>query len=211
MTQLLDIERFRTTPLKSDPYDYAIVPGFVRPNQVPSILKDFPRIDKGGSYPLTSLAYGSFFGQLCRELQGPEMAAAFSEKFQLDLTSHPTTLTVRGRCRPKDGKIHTDSKSKLITVLVYLNENWQAGGGRLRVLRSGSDINDYVAEVPPEIGTLLCFRNGPNAWHGHTSFDGVRRTMQLNWVTDSAAVRKSERRHGFSAFLKRMNPFAKAA
>lgn len=211
MAQLLDIERFRMTNLETSPFEYAIVPGFVRHEHVASITADFPGIDKGGSFPLLSLSFGDKFDQLCRELQSLELAAAFSEKFQIDLSSRPTTLTVRGRCRAKDGQIHTDSKSKLITVLVYLNEEWSADGGRLRILRQGNDMNDFVAEVPPEFGTLLCFRNGPIAWHGHTSFEGVRRSIQLNWVTDAAAVRKSERRHGFSALLKRLNPFSKAA
>ena len=127
--------------------------------------------------------------------------AAFSGKFGLDLAGRPATLTVRGRCRSKDGKVHTDSRSKLITALIYLNDDWSGGGGQLRLLRS-NNIEDVIAEVPPHAGTLICFRNRENAWHGHTSYEGPRRALQLNWVVDDAAARKSERRHGVSAFLK---------
>jgi len=28
--------------------------------------------------------------------------------------------------RMKDGKIHSDSKTKIVTVLLYLNEKWDA-------------------------------------------------------------------------------------
>ena len=75
-------------------------------------------------------------------------------------------------------------------------------GGRLRILRSKSDLNDYAAEVPPTAGTLLAFRRGEESWHGHETFVGPRRVIQLNWVTDMAVVRREQRRHRLSAWLK---------
>lgn len=208
---LLDIDAFRETPLETEPFEHLTVPGFVRADRIADILADYPVIEKGGSYPLTALDYGGVFEELCNELQGPALQRAFAEKFDMDLTDRPTTLTVRGRCRAKDGQIHTDSDSKLITVLVYLNQDWEADGGRLRLLRSADSLDDAFAEVPPESGSMVCFRNRENAWHGHGSFDGVRRVLQLNWVTDEAAVRQSERRHRRSAFWKKLNPFRRAA
>ena len=204
---LIDIEAFRAAPLKQDPFPYAMVPRFVRPRFMDSILTDYPDVTKGGSFPLAALEYGPMFARLCDDLRGEPLRVAFEEKFGMDLSRRPTTLTVRGRCRERDGQIHTDTKSKLITVLVYMNGPWEAEGGRLRLLRSADNLEDYVDEVPPDPGTLLCFLNGPRAWHGHAPFEGVRRALQLNWVTDEAAVRKSDRRHGMSAFLKRLNPF----
>jgi hypothetical protein len=208
---LLDIEAFRAAPQTTQPFEHAIVPAFVRPGRMAAILADFPTIAKGGSFPLATLDYGPVFAELAAELQGEAMKAAFAEKFEMDLDKRPTTLTVRGRCRAKDGQIHTDSDSKLITVLVYLNDTWDADGGRLRLLRSADSLDDVIAEVPPEAGSMVCFRNRDNAWHGHGSFDGVRRVLQLNWVTDQAAVRQSERRHRRSAFWKKLNPFSRAA
>ena len=105
------------------------------------------------------------------------MTAIMEEKFGLDLKDRPTTVTVRGQCRAADGQIHTDSKTKLVTVLIYMNGSWEQPGGRLRLLRSPDNLNDVVAEVPPERGTLLAFRNQPNAWHGHESFEGPRRAI----------------------------------
>jgi hypothetical protein len=207
---LLNINAFRSAALNSQPFDYLMVPNFVSPENCARIIADYPSIDRGGSFPLSSLSYGGVFAELCDELRGDELRQAFAEKFSMDLSQRPTTLTVRGRCRAKDGQIHVDSKSKLITVLLYLNGQWDSTGGRLRILNS-PNIDDYADEVPPQEGTLLAFRNGPTAWHGHTSYEGIRRAMQLNWVTDEAAVRKSERRHGLSAFFKRMNPFHRAA
>lgn len=208
---LLNIDAFRSTPLQTEPFEYLTVPGFVRDDRIAAILGDYPKVEKGGSFPLIALDYGPVFKDLCDELQSEALRDAFAEKFDMDLTGRPTTLTVRGRCRLKDGQIHTDSDSKLITVLIYMNDSWDADGGRLRLLRSPEDLDDMVAEVPPEAGSLVCFRNRENAWHGHGPFEGVRRALQLNWVTGEAAVRQSERRHRRSAFWKKLNPFSRAA
>ena len=47
---------------------------------------------------------------------------------------------------------------KVVTVLIYFNENWPQEGGRLRLVRSPNNINDYAAEVMPEGGNLIAFR-----------------------------------------------------
>jgi Rps23 Pro-64 3,4-dihydroxylase Tpa1-like proline 4-hydroxylase len=111
-------------------------------------------------------------------------------------------LTVRGMTSAKDGQIHADSRTKLVTVLIYLNSEWTSPGGRLRLLRSADDVEDMAVEVPPVDGNLVAFKVGPNSWHGHPPAEGVRRSVQLNWVTDEGVVRREERRHRLSAAVK---------
>jgi Rps23 Pro-64 3,4-dihydroxylase Tpa1-like proline 4-hydroxylase len=113
-------------------------------------------------------------------------------------------FTVRSRCWERDGFIHTDSASKLITVLIYMNPNWEGVGGRLRLLRSGTDLDDFVVEVPPEAGTLICFRRSDNSWHGHKPFIGPRRAIQMNWVISHNVVHYETTRHRISAVVKRI-------
>jgi SM-20-related protein len=112
--------------------------------------------------------------------------------------------TVRGRCDARDGKIHTDSTSKIITVLIYLNESWQEAGGRLRLLRSANDLNDIIVEVPPVAGTLLAFKRSDNSWHGHEPFAGERRVIQFNWLTSQGNRQIAMLRHHTSASFKRV-------
>jgi SM-20-related protein len=204
MAEFLELNLLAKARLVTEPYEYVIVPQFVKQSALSAIAPEYPKIEQGGSFPLNSLKYGETFDRFCKELQGEELRTAFEEKFDMDLTDRPTTLTVRGRCRMKDGKVHTDSRSKLVTVLVYLNDTWDAGGGRLRLLRS-DDINDVIEEAPPELGTMIAFINRENAWHGHLPFDGERRVLQLNWVVSDAAVKRSERRHGWSAWIKNLS------
>lgn len=199
---MLDIQAFRNASVQREPFDHVILPGFIQPDALAKIDADFPDIKDAGSYPLAALRYGSAFSDMVAMLEGPAMTDAVSEKFDVALHGHPTMLTVRGRCRPSDGRIHVDSQGKLITALMYLNEGWQADGGRLRLLRSNENIEEFAVEVPPDAGTLLVFRCGENAWHGHAPFEGVRRSIQLNWVRDSWYLRKEQLRHRVSALFK---------
>ena len=199
----IDLDGFSATPLVSDPYEHLIVPEFLKPDAVTDMDRDYPAIESPGSFPLETLAPGPAFAHFMEELRGPAVCQAFSEKFGTDLTRYPTTITVRGHCQAKDGSIHTDTASKILTVLVYMNTEALAGdGGRLRILRSKSDLNDYAAEVPPAAGTMLAFRRGERSWHGHETFVGPRRVIQLNWVIDMAIVRREQRRHRLSAWIK---------
>ncbi len=200
---MLNLAALRETPLRRDPFDHVVVQDFIPADTLQRVIEDFPAVDRAGSYPLHALRGGATFSALTDVLQSEEMTAAIGEKFGIPLDDRPTMITVRGQCRPSDGQIHTDSKGKLVTVLLYLNESWDTGGGRLRLLRSPDDLDDFAVEVPPAGGTMLAFRCTDTAWHGHKSFEGMRRSIQLNWVRDAGYLRKERFRHGVSALFKK--------
>jgi SM-20-related protein len=85
-----------------------------------------------------------------------------------------------------------------------LNSSWEAPGGRLRLLRSGDDLDDMIAEIPPIEGTMLAFKRAQNSWHGHKPFVGVRRVVQFNWVTSEKDQRIAMLRHHTSSAVKRL-------
>jgi hypothetical protein len=200
----LDLGAVRRTPLATEPFPYLVVPGFVPERARAPLSADFPRITNPGSFPVGDLTFGPAFAAFLAELQGPAMRTAFAEKFGVDLEGRPTMITVRGAARASDGRIHTDTASKLITVLIYMNESWESPAGRLRLLRSSDNLDDVVAEVPPAAGTLLAFRVTPRSWHGHAPVSGPRRVIQLNWVANETVVRRERLRHGISARMKRL-------
>lgn len=203
----LDLERFEATPLQQAPFPFLIVPGFLRREALPAVEHDFPAIDSGGSFPAPSVECGPAFTALLDELQAPAVTAAFENKFAIELSGRPTMVTLRGQSRAKDGAIHTDSRTKLVTALIYLNSAWESEGGRLRMLNGPDDIEDYAAEVPPDGGTLVAFRCAENAWHGHKPFVGQRHSIQLNWLTDESVLKRELRRHAFSAWTKKLLRF----
>jgi hypothetical protein len=206
-TRYIDLPLFARTKLEAEPFPFLVVPGFVPEAARAALSADYPKIDRPGSFPVDDVTFGGAFRDFLDEIEGPAMRAAFAEKFDMDLTGRPTMVTVRGQAQIKDGSIHTDSVTKLITVLVYMNEAWEAPGGRLRLLRSPDNLDDMIMEVPPAAGTLLAFKVTKNSWHGHAPASGPRRVVQLNWVESAAVVRRERFRHGLSARVKRLLPF----
>jgi SM-20-related protein len=209
MMDVFDYQALARTPLERDPYEHVILRGFVRPEALGPINRDYPRIAHPGSFPLSSLEFGASFQALVDALRSDEFRKAFEDKFQIDLSNRPTTITVRGRSDTRDGNIHCDSESKIITILLYMNPEWGDSGGRLRVLRSREDINDVAAEVPPAGGTLVAFLRSDHSWHGHLEFIGERRVVQFNWVTHEASQRFALFRHRVSASVKQVLSFGK--
>ena len=207
-TNILELDRLRAAPLVRDPFDFVVVEDFVRRDALDAVLADFPKIRHQGSYPVDTLSYGPGFASLVAALTGAALRRSIEEKFGLDLGERPTLLTVRGRSDGKDGRIHTDSASKIITLLLYMNPVWEPAEGRLRLLRGPGDLEDYVREVAPLAGTMLAFRRSERSFHGHYPYVGERRSLQLNWVTDRAVVRRELSRHRWSARLKALNPLS---
>src|SRR6267378_1559714 len=204
MLSMLDLDRFRTAPLTREPFEFLVVPEFVRGEARAAIDKDYPEVGRAGSFPLREVTYGPGFAKLIEEMRSEEFRKTFEEKFNIDLSNRPDMITVRGRCSEKDGKIHTDSETKIITILIYMNAGWESAGGRLRLLRSGNNLDDLILEVPPTEGTLLAFRRINKSWHGNKPFSGPRRVIQFNWVTSEAVVRREQNRHRFSAWMKKL-------
>jgi hypothetical protein len=204
----LDLAAVIAAPCHTEPYEYIVVPGFLCPGALDDIADDFPSIRTAGSFPLSSLSFGPRFTALLDELKDDEYRHVMQEKFHVALEGHPELITVRGRCRARDGKIHTDNQCKLLSVLIYLNKAWSASGGRIRVLRRPDSFDDYAEEIAPVGGTMLAFLRSDHSWHGHTPFVGERRVLQINWMTDRRAFARELRRHRLSALSKRANPLA---
>ena len=186
---LIDLDAIDAAPLQTDPFDFLVVPGCIGPQALDRINADYPAIQRPGNLSLEDIQFGGAFEKFLDEFEGPEFAARIGAKFDVDLGGSPTTITVRKFCEKSDGNIHTDHRSKVVTVLFYFNEDWSGDAGRLRMLRSPTDIEDYAAEVPPNGGTMLAFRRTDHSWHGHKTFVGERRMMQVNFLQSGRLAR----------------------
>jgi len=202
---LLDYKKFENAKLHKKPFEYLVIVNCISPKYLQKVIEDFPKIKTYGSMPLSSLSSGEHFTKFMEELEGEKFRKMVSKKFDVSLKGRPTMITARGMCKPTNGKIHFDSKGKILTFLVYMNENWpESAGGKLRLLNNGDDIEDYFVEIPPKAGTMIAFKCSENAWHGHKPFSGVRKSIQLNWVQDKSYLEKERTRHTISAFLKKL-------
>jgi len=202
---MLNLNELKNSEINTKPYNYIVLKNFINNQSLDNARRDYPVVPGPGSHPPNGLKIHGGFKLLMEELLGSGFREMIESKFEVNLKDYPTMYTVRGYCRAKDGKIHTDSKTKVITVLLYMNDdNWPSDNGRLRLLNNGTDLEDYFDEIEPKGGTLLIFKRSDNSWHGHHSFEGERRAIQLNWVLDDAVVEREQGRHGFSSKLKKL-------
>jgi len=179
---VLNLAAIEAAPLQHDPFDFLVVRQAIGPEKLEVLNRDYPRIERPANFAPRDLDYGPSFERLLEELDSPEFEERVARKFGVDLKGAIKTITVRRYSEPSDGHIHTDHWSKIITLLVYFNPEWDQPGGRLRMLRSPTDIEDYSAEVAPVGGTILAFRRSGNSYHGYKRFEGERRMIQMSWV-----------------------------
>lgn len=200
----INLEALSRSEVKNSPFPYTVIPNFICAEHLQSLTRAFPTINSRGSIPARSLELTRPFSQLIDELEGDALRNMIAQKFSMDLDSKPMMLTLRGYTTERDGLIHTDSTSKLITLLLYMNEEWSDPQGQLRLLNGSTSLDDYFEEVSPKAGNCLIFKVTPNGWHGHYPFVGKRLSLQLNYLSGEAALAKHLTHHRLTAFAKRL-------
>jgi len=204
----LNVPQLRAARAEHVPYNYMVASDVLMPAAIDRLRADFPDIREPGFFPEADIGTKGSFAALLDELRRPEVSEIVSGKLDIDLVDKPKMITIRRLSAAKDGRIHTDSESKIATLLVYLNDGWQAqGGGRLRVLRDGADFDNMAEEIDPCAGSLFAFRRADNSWHGHLPFIGERRVVQMTWLRSQADIDRKENRGKLSHLLKKFLPF----
>jgi hypothetical protein len=198
----LDWRAIEAAELKVDPFDHFTVAQALDPRSAATLRDDFPRLRAPGSFSLEDAPPGPALAALIAELGSLRFRRQMERIFALDLGERPLLFTLRGQCAARDGRIHTDSKTKLVSLLLYLNETWESPDGRLRLLRSGRDLDMAAVEIPPTFGSLVGFRRSERSWHGHSSYVGPRRVLQLNYLCTESQSRLGLLRHRVSALWK---------
>ena len=105
----IDLEAFDAATVAREPFPFAMVPHFVKPEAMTAINADYPLVSHPGSFPLPTLKYGPAFAAFIAAIQGPEFTRAVEKKLGIDLKGRPTMVTARGVSAARDGQIHTDS------------------------------------------------------------------------------------------------------
>jgi hypothetical protein len=204
---IADLDALGRAEAEARPYPHLVVPDFLAPERQRELSKAFPRFDAPGLFLPDAAAMGAAMADLIAELEGDKVREAVGEKLGIDLSGRPTLVTLRSRCQARDGRIHADASFKLATLILYLNEPWMARGGRLRLLNSGTEMEDYAKEVAPDFGTLLCFKVQENSWHGHKPHEGPRRYIMMNYCASEELRDAEAARHRFSTRVKKVRRF----
>lgn len=191
---LFSLDGVMQATVEDEPYPHLLVEDFLSPEALAEINQDFPElldavahVEEPELIKLNQIK-GSFHN-LLQQLGDPSgLRTALGKKFGLDLTKTHTRFSMRGISVDEDGHVHTDDYKKVVTVLLYLNEDWTepGSGGHLRLLRTGK-VGDVAKEVPSWGGRMLAFANTKpesRGWHGYTKYVGPRRAVQINWMTE---------------------------
>lgn len=186
------------------PYPHFVVKDAILPSNKQTINASFPDFKFPGLVPPCALNFNDTFADLLKVLDSQQLRDVIRDKLGVDLTGKPTLMTVRGRARQRDGRIHVDTPDKMVTILLYLNEQWPHDAGKIRVLNKGDDINDYIKEVPPLLGNMFVFKVTDNCWHGHLPLCASRRAIMVNYMSSQEAYDKHHKKHVRSARFKKL-------
>lgn len=169
------------------------------------LARDFPRWRSAGYFPHRARECGPSINRLVEEISSPAFADALGERLGFPgLGSYPLLVTLCRSLNHRHGTIHTDSRSKIVTALLYLNDNWPVtSAGCLRFLGRADDIDALLApEIQPIYGTLAAFRRTDNSFHGHLPWAGERRVIQAAWLTSEEEKRRKTHRATLSRLVK---------
>ncbi|HPE32762.1 MAG TPA: 2OG-Fe(II) oxygenase [Parvularculaceae bacterium] len=191
------------------PFRFITAEGALTKAQAGEVRRDYPTIDRSGYLPLTKLDVKGAFASLIDDLQSKRLAEILSDKLSLDLVDKPRMITVRKLSKIGDGRVHNDSVSKITTMLIYLNDDWDpAEGGAIRALNGPDDMDDFSLEFPPLAGNVFAFARSDTSWHGHPPFAGERYVVQTTFLVSQDALDRKENRGALQMLLKKLNPFA---
>ncbi len=189
------------------PFSFMIAHGMLPDSRRQELERDFPRYNEAGFFPYDEDECGPSVRTLVEQLTGDECADAIGKHLGIDnLDSYPTLVTLCRSLNRRHGTIHTDSKSKVATALMYLNANWpDTSDGCLRFLRNIDDIDALVTpEVKPLYGEFVAFKRADNSFHGHLPYEGERRVIQVAWLVDEEAKLRKTQRGRFSRLFKKL-------
>jgi hypothetical protein len=204
---LFDPARLAGADVRCAPFRFLIARDQLPAETAPALREDFPRYTGAGFFPYEEKDCGPSINRLIAELTRPEVASAVGATLGIDnLGQYPTLVTLCRALNKRHGTIHTDSKSKVATALLYLNESWpDTSDGCFRFLDRVDSIDALVApEVKPLYGNFVVFKRADNSFHGHLPYEGERRVIQVAWLTSEEEKLRKTQRGKLSRLFKKL-------
>jgi hypothetical protein len=195
------------TEIRLDPFPFMVAHGQLPDDARAELERDFPNYSSAGFFPYDPSDCGPSINALVRLLTAPDFASAVGRRLGIDsLGQYPTLVTLCRLLNKRHGTIHTDSRSKVATALLYLNHQWpDTSDGCLRFLHRIDSIDDMVApELTPLYGEFAVFKRCDNSFHGHLPYEGERRVIQVAWLTSEEEKARKTRRGRFARAFKKL-------
>ncbi len=187
------------------PFGFVLAHDLLDPAAAQRLRADFPRYRGAGFFPHDAADCGPSINGLVDELTTGGFADELGLRIGVEsLSQFPVLVTLCRALNRRHGTIHTDSRSKIATALIYLADDWpQTSDGCLRFLANDHDIDALVApELRPVYGALAAFKRSDNSFHGHLPFEGERPVIQVAWLVDAHERDRKTRRGRTSRAIK---------
>jgi hypothetical protein len=238
----LRIDDLINAKVSSKPFKHVYVKGFISKECVRKVNRDFPEslkristygggnIDEGALRKRNEI--GGHFEAFLDAMASATLREAFERVFRTDLSNTFIRSTIRGVATKEDGRIHADDASKVVTALVYLNEEWphesECGEcGKLQLLARRDLRSNSTPANDAYGGNLLAFLNpaafGKNGgFHGFKKFSSTRKggclsqdagcerkMVQINYQTRVKLFGDDEKKNGRRRKKKNQQDFVR--
>jgi len=195
------------TQVRSEPFRFLVARDQLPAESASALREDFPKYASAGFFPYAEADCGPSVNRLIADLTDPAVATAVGARLGIDnLGQYPTLVTLCRSLNKRHGTIHTDSRSKVATALLYLNESWpDTSDGCLRFLNRIDAIDALAApEIKPLYGNFVVFKRADNSFHGHLPFEGERPVIQVAWLTSEEEKLRKTQRGRLSRLFKKL-------
>ncbi len=195
------------TTICRDPFSFLIAHDQLPAEARGALARDFPKYAGAGFFPYEARDCGPSVNALIGDLTNPAVATAVGRMLGIDnLGQYPTLVTLCRALNKRHGTIHTDSRSKVATALLYLNKSWpDTSAGCFRFLRRIDSVDDIIgSEIKPLYGNFVVFRRADNSFHGHLPYEGERRVIQVAWLTSEDEKLRKTKRGKLSRLFKKL-------
>ncbi|MDE2421303.1 MAG: 2OG-Fe(II) oxygenase [Gammaproteobacteria bacterium] len=187
-----------------EPFNFVLANNILSNEAQFELDRDYPKYKEAGFLPYNPDECGPSINTFVEELTSKGFSDYVGDMLGIEnLHQYPTLITLCHLFNKRFGTIHTDSKSKVATALIYMNHDWpDTSDGCLRFLKRIDDI--VVPEIRPIYGNFTIFKRSDNSFHGHLPYEGERRVIQIAWLTSEEEKMRKNKRGRFTRKLKQL-------
>ncbi|WP_031523659.1 2OG-Fe(II) oxygenase [Streptomyces sp. NRRL F-5123] len=121
-------------------------------------------LHRDGAHLTTAEHLTPLWAGLLDELTGPDLLKRLGEVTDMDLTCYPRDIGLFTHAPGELISPHHDEPEKALTVVLYFNAKWPAGGGgHFEVRASHHPTHPPARSLPPAAGTIIAFDS--SVWH----------------------------------------------
>jgi hypothetical protein len=184
---MIDLMRIDSQVLSTDPYRWAFIGDLFPPSDAAALVEAYPEDsfktlvgsdrEKGWEYEVRSLIHmgaavpsdaknlSREWQQLADDLLSQGYREAVGRLTEHDLSASPIEVNVFHYGPGAWMGPHRDLEDKIVTHILYFNEDWDANAGGCLTILGSSDMSDVLAEIPPVIGNSAVLVRSEKSWH----------------------------------------------